>query len=218
MKSLAAICLALALGIQSGHADTIDAFVEEAAQQSLFQNSSSRVALEKSALPEVREFAKQMIADHERFDKQIRQLGQSQNMAVPAEPSVASKAKQLRLESRDESFDRIYIDSQAETLEKADAVQERSHVFTKSAAQSVRRGRVAGHREAGKNCTRLAGKTQALRRRAEIRHPLSEPGTHQSCKRITPTSTAMIANNAMTCVEVSAIAASFERPTKRPRI
>ncbi|MFI8395356.1 DUF4142 domain-containing protein [Pseudomonas sp. NPDC078863] len=118
MKSLAAICLAMALGIQSGHADTIDAFVEEAAQQSLFQNSSSRVALEKSALPEVREFAKQMIADHERFDKQIRQLGQSQNMAVPAEPSVASKAKQLRLESRDESFDRIYIDSQAETLEQ----------------------------------------------------------------------------------------------------
>lgn len=59
-----------------------------------------------------------MIADHERFDKQIRQLGQSQQMAVPTESSVASKAKQLRLESRDDSFDRIYIDSQAETLEQ----------------------------------------------------------------------------------------------------
>ena len=39
-------------------------------------------------------------------------------MDVPAEPSAAGKAKQLRLESRDESFDRTYIDSQAETLEQ----------------------------------------------------------------------------------------------------
>ncbi|MBV4484056.1 DUF4142 domain-containing protein [Pseudomonas sp. SWRI153] len=119
MKSLAAICLAiLALGTQPGNAETIDAFIEEAAQQSLFQNNSARIALEKSALPEVRDFAKQMIADHERFDKQLRQLAQSQRMAVPGEPSTASKARQLRLESRDESFDRIYIDSQAETLEQ----------------------------------------------------------------------------------------------------
>jgi putative membrane protein len=119
MKSLAAICLAiLALSVQPGQADTLDAFVEEAAQQSLFQNNSAQIALEKGTLPEVKEFARQMIADHERFDKQLRQLGQSQHMAVPTEPSVASKAKQLRLESRDDSFDRIYIDSQAETLEQ----------------------------------------------------------------------------------------------------
>lgn len=119
MKSLAAICLAvLAMSVQPGHADTIDAFIEEAAQQSLFQHNSSRIALEKATLPEVKAFARQMIADHERFDKQIRQLGQRQQMAVPTEPSVASKAKQLRLESRDDAFDRIYIDSQAETLEQ----------------------------------------------------------------------------------------------------
>ncbi|WP_285409972.1 DUF4142 domain-containing protein [Pseudomonas sp. FR229a] len=119
MKSLAAICLAiLALSAQPGHADTLDAFVEEAAQQSLFQNNSAHIALEKATLPEVKAFARQMIADHERFDKQLRQLGESQRMAVPTEPSVASKAKQLRLESRDDSFDRIYIDSQAETLEQ----------------------------------------------------------------------------------------------------
>ena len=119
MKSFVAICLAiLAMSIQPGHADTIDAFIEEAAQQSLFQSNSSRIALEKASLPEVKAFASQMIADNERFDKQIRQLGQSQHMAVPAEPSMASKAKQLRLESRDDAFDRIYIDSQAETLEQ----------------------------------------------------------------------------------------------------
>lgn len=119
MKSLAAICLALlAVIVQPSHADTIDAFIEEAAQQSLFQHNSSRIALEKATLPEVKAFARQMIAEHERFDKQIRQLGQSQHMAVPTEPSMASKAKQLRLESRDDAFDRIYIDSQAETLEQ----------------------------------------------------------------------------------------------------
>lgn len=78
MKSLAAICLALlAVIVQPSHADTIDAFIEEAAQQSLFQHNSSRIALEKATLPEIKAFARQMIAEHERFDKQIRQLGQS---------------------------------------------------------------------------------------------------------------------------------------------
>lgn len=117
LKTLAALVLSLQT-FALCYAVTLNDFVEEAAQQSLFQNNASRIALENSALPEVRDFAKQQIADHERFYKQLQQLGQTLKMDVPAEPSVAGKAKQMRLESRDESFDRTYIDSQAETLEQ----------------------------------------------------------------------------------------------------
>ncbi|MBC3271235.1 DUF4142 domain-containing protein [Pseudomonas sp. SWRI81] len=122
MKTLATTCLAaLLLSLQTVtlcYAVTLNAFVEEAAEQSLFQNDSARIALEKSALPDVRDFARQMIADHDRVYPQLQKLGQALRMDVPAQPSVASKAKRLRLESRDESFDRVYIDSQAQTLER----------------------------------------------------------------------------------------------------
>ncbi|WP_332766934.1 DUF4142 domain-containing protein [Pseudomonas koreensis] len=117
VKALATLVLSLQT-IALCYAVTLNAFVEEAAQQSLFQNNASRIALENSALPEVREFAKNQITEHDRFYPKLQQLGQTLRMDVPAEPAAAGKAKQLRLKSRDESFDRTYIDSQAETLEQ----------------------------------------------------------------------------------------------------
>jgi putative membrane protein len=112
--------VALVLGLcgSVAYAVTVNAFLEEAAQQSVFQTEGAKVALKKSQMPEVKDFANQMISKNAELYGKLKALGQQLNMNVPDEASLAGKAKQMRLESRDESFDRIYIDSQAETLEQ----------------------------------------------------------------------------------------------------
>ena len=120
------LCGAMANGI------TVNAFLEEAAQQSIFQISGANVALEKSQMPEVKSFAHQMIDKNEQLYNTLKELGEQLHMKVPAEASLAGKAKQMRLESRDNSFDRIYIDSQAETLEQ------KVFLFKKEAISSER--------------------------------------------------------------------------------
>lgn len=100
------------------YAVTVNAFLEEAAQQSVFQTEGAKVALQKSRMPQVQDFAQQMINRNAQFYGKLKALGEQLHMNVPTEASLAGKAKQMRLESRDESFDRIYIDSQAEALEQ----------------------------------------------------------------------------------------------------
>lgn len=112
------VALGLSLCGTMANAITVNAFLEEAAQQSVFQIEGAKVALEKSQMPEVKSFAHQMIDKNAQLYNKLKALGEQLHMEVTAEASLAGKAKQMRLESRDDSFDRIYIDSQAETLEQ----------------------------------------------------------------------------------------------------
>jgi putative membrane protein len=112
------VALVLSLCGSMAQAVTVNAFLEEAAQQSVFQTEGAKVALQKSQMPEVKDFANQMISKNAQLYGKLKALGEQLHMNVPDEASLAGKAKQMRLESRDESFDRIYIDSQAETLEQ----------------------------------------------------------------------------------------------------
>lgn len=97
---------------------TVNAFMEEASQQCVFQTESAKVALQKSQMPEIRDFANQMISENAQLQDKLKALGQRLRMDVPTGLSLPGKAKRMRLESRDDSFDRIYIDGQAETLEQ----------------------------------------------------------------------------------------------------
>ncbi|WP_408600452.1 DUF4142 domain-containing protein [Pseudomonas sp. PLMAX] len=126
------VAFGLSLCGAMANAITVNAFLEEAAQQSVFQILGANVALEKSQMPEVKSFAHQMIDKNEELYKKLKALGEQLHMEVPAEASLAGKAKQMRLESRDNSFDRIYIDSQAETLEQ------KVFLFKKEAISSER--------------------------------------------------------------------------------
>lgn len=110
------IAWALNVQILLSYAVTLNAFVEEAVQQTIFQNQSAKVALTKSKSSEVKNFASHMITENSQLYTEMQDLAKPLRMDVPIEPSLAAKAKLLRLESRDESFDRIYIDSQVETL------------------------------------------------------------------------------------------------------
>jgi putative membrane protein len=134
------VALVLSLCGSMAQAVTVNAFLEEAAQQSVFQTEGAKVALQKSQMPEVKDFANQMISKNAQLYGKLKALGEQLHMNVPDEASLAGKAKQMRLESRDESFDRIYIDSQAETLEqKSLSVQERSDVVGKTRAEKSSR-------------------------------------------------------------------------------
>jgi putative membrane protein len=124
------VLLFSALGSSFSYAVTLNAFVEEAAQQSLFQTDSAKIAMQKSQMAEVKDFASQMTSKNTELYSKIKALGTQLQMDVPVEPSVAGKAKIMRLESRDESFDRIYIDSQAEALEQ------KVYLFKKEAMSS----------------------------------------------------------------------------------
>ncbi|VEF11933.1 lipoprotein [Pseudomonas fluorescens] len=124
------IALALNVQILSSYAVTLNAFVEDAVQQSIFQTESAKVALTKSSSSEVKDFANNMVSENSHLYLELQKLAQQLHMDVPTEPSLASKAKLMRLEYRDESFDRIYIDGQVETLEQ------RMTLFKKEATSS----------------------------------------------------------------------------------
>ena len=130
-KWLAALMFSL-LGAMA-QAVTINAFVEEASQQIAFQTESARVALEKSQTPEIRDFANKTITQNTQLYERLKDLGNRLRMDVPTEGSLSGKAKLMRLESRDDSFDRIYVASQAETLEQ------RVFLFKKEAMSSENR-------------------------------------------------------------------------------
>ena len=55
------VALGLSLCGAMANAVTVNAFLEEAAQQTVFQTEGAKVALEKSQMPEVKSFAHQMI-------------------------------------------------------------------------------------------------------------------------------------------------------------
>jgi len=122
MKSFAVKCLAVLLlsaqMVNACYAVTLNAFIEQATQECLFQKQSTEVALTKNPSPQVQAFAKQATADHQKLFPRLKQLGEKLRMDVPTELSVADKARLLRLESRDDSFDRIYIESQTESLQR----------------------------------------------------------------------------------------------------
>ncbi|MFP3594934.1 DUF4142 domain-containing protein, partial [Chryseobacterium sp. SIMBA_038] len=63
------------------------AFMEEAAQQSVFQTESAKVALQKSQSQGVKDFAHQVIASKAQLYGKLKTLGDQLHMNVPTEAS-----------------------------------------------------------------------------------------------------------------------------------
>jgi putative membrane protein len=60
-------------------------FVEKAAMGGRAEIEMSKLAIEKSQSPEVRDFAKQMVKDHTTAATELAGIAQSKNLAVPGE-------------------------------------------------------------------------------------------------------------------------------------
>lgn len=96
-----------------GEASTADSFVAQAAASGLFEIESSRLALDRSNLESVRQFANQMIQDHTLANQRLMTLARTDGIAV--QPMVTGQQEQrltaLRgLSGRD--FDRQYMSDQ----------------------------------------------------------------------------------------------------------
>ncbi|WP_161992887.1 DUF4142 domain-containing protein [Aureimonas leprariae] len=88
-------------------------FAKAAAASDQFEIRSSEIAKEKAKSAELKEFASQMIADHEKSTKGLKAaLGDKMKMGAKLSPKQAAMLKQLEAAKASE-FETLYVDMQA---------------------------------------------------------------------------------------------------------
>jgi putative membrane protein len=108
-----ALCVAgVALAV-SVHAENVarkdKSFMIDAAEAGNAEIAASKIALEKSSDPAVKDFAQKMIDQHTQVGDELKQLASSKDVSVPAEPSLAQRAKIAVLEKLSgHTFDKRY--------------------------------------------------------------------------------------------------------------
>ena len=108
------------------------AFMEQAAENNHAEIASSQLALKQSANAQVKEFAQQMVADHQKTGEELAQLAAAKGVTLPRGPSMVQKAKLKLLEMADgEKFDHQYSESWG-----VKAHVETVELFEKAAAQA----------------------------------------------------------------------------------
>jgi putative membrane protein len=94
-------------------------FVMKAANSNMFEIESSKVALKMAKNAEVKEFAQQMITDHEMAGKNLMAVAKD----APAKMDATHMAMVEKLEKTDEAkFDAAYIDAQVKAHDEAVAL------------------------------------------------------------------------------------------------
>lgn len=103
-------------------ADNTHVYVAEAAISDLYEIQSSRLALEKANAAGVKDFAKQMIADHTATTAKLKPLAALQEVgrALPTELDPRHQAMIDTLKGASgEAFDKAYLDQQAVAHQEA---------------------------------------------------------------------------------------------------
>lgn len=94
---VAALCVAGLAPAVYAHADTVPgkdkSFMIKAAEAGNAEVAASKVALEKSSNPDVKDFAQKMIEQHTQVGDQLKQLASSKDVSLPSEPTVPQRAK-----------------------------------------------------------------------------------------------------------------------------
>lgn len=107
-----AAALLLAFAGSAGAADLARAdknFLEKAAEANHTEINASKIALEKSTMPAVKEFANAMIADHGKTGDEARALATAKGVKLPDDPSTMQKAKITMLSKLNgANFDKQY--------------------------------------------------------------------------------------------------------------
>jgi len=89
-----------------------EAFLKQAAQSGLAEVQGSKLAVDKAVNTQVKGFAQQMVDDHTKVNEELKALAARKGVEVPAEPSLAQKARLELLRSADgAAFDRRYADT-----------------------------------------------------------------------------------------------------------
>ncbi|WP_050478929.1 DUF4142 domain-containing protein [Herbaspirillum rhizosphaerae] len=112
---LTAISVAgLALAISHARADDLPradkSFINSAAEAGNAEVKASKIALEKTTNPDVKDFATLMVDEHTTVGDNLKKLAASKNVEAPTEPSMAQRAKIAVLEKLDgATFDKQYV-------------------------------------------------------------------------------------------------------------
>jgi len=104
-----------------GKTETATAFVPAAASSNTFEIRSSRLALDRTQSPPVRQFATRMIEDHTAAGRQMTAAASAAGITPPAEPLMPRHREMLDelRTSSDAEFDGRYIEMQTAAHEEA---------------------------------------------------------------------------------------------------
>ncbi|TWC18532.1 MULTISPECIES: DUF4142 domain-containing protein [unclassified Pseudomonas] len=112
------LAIALSTSMGMAWAASSNDFVDNAAAGGIAEIETSKLALQKSASADVKEFANKMIADHTKANQELMTLAKKHDIEVPDETTLVKKAKAKILDMRDESFDAAYANNQVKAHEE----------------------------------------------------------------------------------------------------
>jgi putative membrane protein len=134
------LAVALSTSMGAAWAATSNDFVDNAAAGGIAEIETSKLALEKSASADVKEFANKMITDHTKANEELKTLAKKHDIEVPEDTTLVKKAKEKLLDLRDESFDAAYANNQVKAHEETIAL-------FKKEAETVTDDKKAGNTE-----------------------------------------------------------------------
>jgi putative membrane protein len=104
------ICFA-ALGLAAqGLTGEEQKFVLKAAKSDETEISLSKLALQRSNDPQIKQFAQMMVTDHTKSTSLLKPIAMRHNVALPENPGPANDAKYKMLQNKSgKSFDKAYI-------------------------------------------------------------------------------------------------------------
>ena len=90
-------------------------FVQQALEKNLAEIELSKLAQERAANPQVRQFAQQMVEEHTKALNELRQVAQRENLQVNEQLRDEHREKQQRLQGlKGAEFDREYMSAMVE--------------------------------------------------------------------------------------------------------
>ncbi|MEJ1975216.1 MAG: DUF4142 domain-containing protein [Acetobacteraceae bacterium] len=116
-------------------------FLVAAAQAANYELALSTLALTRATAPSVKQYAQQIIGDHDAIDRALQAIAKPSGVTLPETPSVDQQIQLATFAGLVGSFDHTYLQEMAriETLDKRhfdQAVDEISDAAVKSFAQS----------------------------------------------------------------------------------
>jgi putative membrane protein len=89
-------------------------FVSKAGEAGIFEIQTSKLALQRSKNPEIREFATHMIHDHEKAATELKHVALKDHIHVPTTLNPDMKGKYKDLAKKGDDFDKKYVHLQVD--------------------------------------------------------------------------------------------------------
>ncbi len=109
-------------------------YLQQDAQGAAYELSMAQMATQKASNPKVKQYAEMLTQDHDKYNTELQQLGQSCGVSLPTGPDAAQQTQLDRLRSVDgHLFDSTFItDARAVNLNDAqDSQKEESSTQSK---------------------------------------------------------------------------------------